>query len=99
MKISTLGEAAPKVSPKVSAPVTQQQAKPAAEAGERSPFQRLIDGLGKEISSGERTVKGALAAGGGDMKPVSCSRFKRVCIATAKRSISRRSSSIARRAA
>lgn len=72
MKIRSLGEAAPKVpSGLTSAP----QAKPAAIAppakadGERSPFQRLVDGLGKEINSGERTIKGALAAGGGDMEP------------------------------
>lgn len=66
MKIRTLGEAAPKVSPKVSTPVSPA---PKAEAGERSPFQRLVDGLGKEINSGERTIQGALAAGGGDMEP------------------------------
>ena len=32
--------------------------------GERSAFQRVVDGLGKEINSGERMMRGALGAGG-----------------------------------
>lgn len=36
---------------------------------ERSAFQRVFDGLGKEINSGERMMRGALGAGGSDLAP------------------------------
>ncbi len=70
MSIRSLAEAPPKMVP--TQPTQKSAPKPAAHAtpdGERSPFQKLVDGLGKEINHGERTVRGALAAGGSDLAP------------------------------
>lgn len=71
MSIRSLAEAPPKMA--ATQPTQKASPKPAAHAeradGERSPFQKLVDGLGKEINHGERTVRGALAAGGSDLAP------------------------------
>ncbi len=69
MKIGSLGEAAPKVAPaKISVP-DASVGRVKDSTTERSPFQKLVDGLGKEINSGERTIKAALDARGGSMEP------------------------------
>ena len=70
MSIRSLGEGVPKM----ATPEPTQTARPMkiehASPGERSPFQKMLEGLGNEINRGERTVRGALAAGaGGDMAP------------------------------
>jgi len=68
MSIRSIGESAPKLPPQTTrAPETK--AVEAKAPGERSAFQRVVDGLGKEINSGERMMRGALGAGGSDMAP------------------------------
>ncbi|HEX4514815.1 MAG TPA: hypothetical protein VH054_14805 [Polyangiaceae bacterium] len=67
MSIRSIGESAPKMP--VEAPRAPVEKAPEAKApGERSPFQRVVDGLGKELSSGERMMKNALS-GGSDLGP------------------------------
>ncbi len=72
MSIRSIGEAGPKM-PQINdiprSPEAKAIAPAATSPGERSPFQRLVDGLGKEISSGERMMRGALGAGGKDLGP------------------------------
>ena len=68
MSIRALGEAMPKLAAPQPTPKTIHVAPPPRAEGERSPFQKLVDGLGGEINRGERTVRGALHAGG-DMEP------------------------------
>ncbi len=71
MSIRAIGEGMPKMP--VETPRAPETAKPAAPVatnpGERSAFQRLVDGLGKEINSGERMMRGAMGAGGKDLGP------------------------------
>jgi len=72
MSIRAIGEGPP------PPPVTQTpasakvpvQAAPRAD-GEPSPFARMLEGLGREVSSGERMMRGAIAAGrsGQDVGP------------------------------
>jgi hypothetical protein len=73
MTIRSLGEASPKVSPQATRAPSHtpapHHAAPAHGTGERSPFQRMLEGIGKEINRGERTVRGALAAGGSELAP------------------------------
>jgi hypothetical protein len=68
MKIRSMGEATPKI-PRVSVPAPQMKVAPTKDPAERSPFQRLVEGLGKEINSGEHMMKTALSSGGGSMEP------------------------------
>jgi hypothetical protein len=71
MAIGPLGEGMPKI-PTPEPTRESPRAAPHAETrgpGERSPFQRLLEGIGKEINRGERTVRGALAASGGELEP------------------------------
>jgi hypothetical protein len=72
MSIRSIGEAGAKM-PQINDTPRSPEAKAAAPAttspGERSSFQRLVDGLGKEINSGERMMRGALGAGGKDLGP------------------------------
>jgi hypothetical protein len=71
MSIRSIGEGAPKM-PQVTEVSRSPESKAApvtTSPGERSPFQRVVDGLGKEINSGERMMRGALGAGGKDLAP------------------------------
>jgi hypothetical protein len=70
MSIRSIGEGMPKLP--VETPRAPERAVPAAatsDAHERSAFQRLVEGLGEEINSGERMMRGALGAGGKDLAP------------------------------
>jgi hypothetical protein len=69
MSIRIATEAAPKVHTEAVRAPESRTAAPERAPGERSAFQRVVDGLGKEINSGERMMRGALGAGGSDMKP------------------------------
>jgi hypothetical protein len=69
MSIRLPTEAAPKLHVDLPRAASAVKAPEAKEPGERSAFQRLIDGLGKEINSGERVMRGAMGAGGADMGP------------------------------
>ncbi len=73
MSVRSLSEAAPIASQPVTPRTSAQKPAPVApsDSSERSPFQRVIDGLGKEINSGEHMMRGALAAGqsGADVGP------------------------------
>jgi len=68
MSFRPVGEAVPKIAAPKPAP-SRPTAPPVSAPGERSPFQRVLEGLGNEINRGERTVRGALAAGGSDLAP------------------------------
>jgi hypothetical protein len=72
MSIRAIGERA------AAPPVTQTptHAKPSVQSaprpdGEPSPFARVLDGLGREVNSGERMMRHAIAAGrsGQDIGP------------------------------
>ncbi|HEY1954891.1 MAG TPA: hypothetical protein VGH28_04750 [Polyangiaceae bacterium] len=68
MSIRNVGEAAPQIAPQPAPKAVHAVPVEKAAPGERSPFQKLLEGLGNEINHGERTVRGALHAGG-DMQP------------------------------
>ena len=68
MSIRAPSEAAPKM-PVEMPRAPEAKAAEAKAPGERSAFQRVVDGLGKEINSGERMMRSALGAGGRDMQP------------------------------
>jgi len=72
MSIRSLGEAPPTL-PALQTPPSHVAPRPTAAApahgSERSPFQRMLEGIGNEIDRGERTIHGAIAAGGSDMAP------------------------------
>ncbi len=72
MSIRAIGERPP--TPPVSQATVPAQAPVAATShtdGEPSPFARMLDGLGKEVNSGERLMRHAIAAGrsGEDVGP------------------------------
>lgn len=69
MSIRAIGEGMPKMPVETPRAPETKTAAPATNPGERSAFQRLVDGLGKEINSGERMMRGALGAGGKDLGP------------------------------
>ena len=66
-----IGEGMPQTTaPALTGRAPEVKAAPTQTApGERSPFQRLVEGLGKEINSGEHMMRGALGAGGKDLGP------------------------------
>lgn len=99
MTIRSLGEAPPKLAAPKAPPRAASHVTAPSHAGDRSPFQRMLEGIGNEINRGERTVHGALAAGGGSSSRALSSPCKRASTATARPWTSRRSSSIAPRAA
>ncbi len=71
MSIRSIGEGMPKM-PVETPRAPEAKTAPVAtssEPHERSAFQRLVDGLGKEINSGERMMRGALGAGGKELAP------------------------------
>jgi hypothetical protein len=69
MSIRIATEAAPKVHTEtVRAPEARTTA-PERAPGEKSAFQRVVEGLGKEINTGERMMRGALGAGGSELGP------------------------------
>ena len=68
MSIRNVGEAAPKMASQPAPKSAHAAPVERAAPGERSPFQKLLEGLGNEINHGERTVHGAMHAGG-DMEP------------------------------
>jgi hypothetical protein len=69
MSIRSLGEA----TTRIPEPITQPRAEPVHAPKEASSaFGRLLEGLGKEINTGERTMHNAMAAGrGGESVPPS----------------------------
>ena len=72
MSIRAIGERLP--APPVSETPVPAQGPVQASArveGEPSPFARMLDGLGREVSSGERMMRHAIAAGrsGQDIGP------------------------------
>jgi hypothetical protein len=69
MSIRSLSEAAPKVQTEMPRSPEARVAAPERAAGEKSAFQRVVEGLGKEINSGERMMRGALGAGGSELGP------------------------------
>jgi hypothetical protein len=68
MSIRAIGEGMPKM-PVETPRAPESKTVVATNPGERSAFQRLVDGLGKEINSGEHMMRGALGAGGKDLGP------------------------------
>ena len=68
MSIRSIGESTPKM-PVQTPRAPETNAVEAKAPGERSAFQRVVDGLGKEINSGERMMRGALGAGGSELGP------------------------------
>jgi hypothetical protein len=68
MSIRSIGESTPKM-PAETPRTPVAKAVEAKVPGERSAFQRVVDGLGKEINSGERMMRGALGAGGSELGP------------------------------
>ena len=99
MSIPAVREA--RVAPAAVPPATGDSppAPSADAAGEPSPFARLVRGLGHEVQRSENVVHQAIASARGDSwTRRSSSPFRRGSIATARRSISRRGSSITRRA-
>ena len=69
MSIRAIGEGMQKMPVETPRAPESKIAAVATSPGERSAFQRLVDGLGKEINSGEHMMRGALGAGGKDMAP------------------------------
>ncbi len=72
MSIRAIGEGPP--SPPAPPPPARAQAPASAPPradGEPSPFARVLEGLGREVNSGERMMRGAIAAGrsGQDLGP------------------------------
>jgi hypothetical protein len=69
MSIQSVGGESARVQPPT---INPQPTKPAPQTdGVKSPFQRVLEGLGKEINTGEHTMHRALAAGrtGADVAP------------------------------
>jgi len=69
MKIRLSGEATPKITQQIPAQTKIAQAPAQKTNAERSPFRKLIEGLGKEINAGESLMKKAIGAGGTSMEP------------------------------
>lgn len=53
----------PLTPPATAKPGSERPGSP-AEAGEPSPFQRMLHGIGREVERGEATVRQAMHAGG-----------------------------------
>ena len=72
MSIRAIGEGSPPpaVTQTPASAKMSVQAPPRTD-GEPSPFARMLEGLGREVNSGERMVRGAIAAGrsGQDLGP------------------------------
>ncbi len=69
--IRSIGESTPKPTTQSASPDVKTITTPADKVDKTEPsaFQRVIQGLGKEINQGERTMRNAIAGRGGEMAP------------------------------